>query len=75
MLQRIRDWWQQWRCPHWQTAVHTFIENDDAPLVRRQMVCLICGKRGGDLPPIGNDVLLDLLERAKQLPAGSSVKI
>lgn len=72
MLRRVRNWWIQWRCPHWQTAVHTFIENDGGALVRRRMVCLNCGKPLGLLSPISGSVLIDMLEQAKRLPQSMS---
>jgi|JRYH01.1.fsa_nt_gb hypothetical protein len=75
MLDRIRRRWQQWRCPHYHTTLHTFLENNSGPMVRRESVCITCGKKIGPLPPMDYDVLDDLLQQAARQPRGSSVEL
>jgi len=44
-------------------------------MVRRESVCITCGKKIGPLPPMDYDVLDDLLQQAARQPRGSSVEL
>jgi hypothetical protein len=72
----LRDLWRRRQCSHLATATHTFIENSGGgPMVKRQMVCLDCGKHLVPFPALDHKTLVELLERAKRLPRGSSLEI
>lgn len=70
------NWLRRLFCRHESIEVRTFIENDGAPCVRRTTKCTRCGHYQGLIPDqMPHDAMLKLLERANELPIGSSVEI